>query len=249
MRHRTWARVMGGLFIVCGVGGPAAASQQAAGVPKDPKKDAISRPRAAWKWTLEERLAARFDPQAVAAREAEYQAEQEKIFERLGDPLAEEAMKMTNPPATTEHLDGRKTPELFLPGELFTLLIIRGFSPQGGNRDVRGSRDPIEERAAALGFGRDLWVRLETAATPYLQLLREGGPGEGDESEQAERDINLCRQRARALKAAKAEFGEEMFLRLLYEAVAPTARPIYFFEGTNYYKYAENLRRFEEGCH
>jgi hypothetical protein len=33
--------------------------------------------------------------------------------------------------------------------------------------------------------------------------------------------VRLCRLRARALSAAKAEFGEEAFLRLLYEAVAP----------------------------
>ncbi len=200
----------------------------------------------AWKWTLEERLAARFDPAAMAVREAEHQAEQERIFERFGDPLEEEARKMTGPPATAEHLDGRKAPELYLPGELFTTLLHRGFS-QGGNWDIRNSRGPIEERAAALGFGRDLWVRLEKAAAPYLRLLRESGPRRVDQ-ENTKHDIRLCRLRARALEAAKAEFGEESFLRLLYEAVAPNARRVYILAGPDHRKHEEQLRHMEGGC-
>lgn len=201
----------------------------------------------AWKWTLEERLAARFDSDALAAREAEHRAEQERIRERFGDPLEEELNKMKGPPATTVHIDGSKTPELFLPSELFTLLIVRGFS-QGGNWDIQKSRGPIEKRAAALGFGRDLWVRLEKAAAPYLQLLRKTGPLKGDRVGYTKRDIRLCQLRSRALEAAKVEFGEESFLRLLYEAVAPNARPIYILDGPDYRKHAEQLRFMEEGC-
>jgi hypothetical protein len=211
--------------------------------------DAGSTPAAkpAWKWTVEERLAARFDPEALTARETEHQAEQERIFERFGDPLEEERKKMKGPPAVTVHLDGSKTPELFLPSELFTLLIARGFS-QRGNWDIQKSRGPIEERAAALGFGRDLWVRLEKAVAPYLQLLRKTGPLKGDRAGYTKRDIRLCQLRAKALEAAKAEFGEERFLRLLYEAMAPNARPIYILDGPDYRKHAEELRFIEEGC-
>src|SRR5262245_35547844 len=41
-------------------------------------EDAARKP--AWKWTLEERLAARFDPQAIAAREALREAEPQPSF-------------------------------------------------------------------------------------------------------------------------------------------------------------------------
>ncbi len=220
--------------------------------PRDSKAgipEAGSKPEAkpAWRWTLEERLAARFDPEAMTARETEHQAEQERIRERFGDPLEEELKKMKGPPATTEHLDGSTTPELFLPSELFAMLLSRGFS-QGENWDIRKSRGPIEERAAALGFGRDLWVRLEKAAAPYLQLLRKTGPLKGDRVGYSKRDIRLCQLRARALEAAKAEFGGESFLRLLYEAVAPNARPTYILDGPDYRKHAEELRFIEEGC-
>lgn len=240
MTDRTWAWGLLVLFWIGSVALPPAASQQDASVPTVPKKEA-------WKWTLEERLAARFDPEALAAREAEHQAEQESIFRRFGDPLEGELKNMKGPPATAEHLDGRKAPELFLPGELFTQLINHGFSPQGGNWDVRRSREPIEERAAALGFGRDLWVRLEKVAAPYLELLRESGPRRVDQ-EISERDIRLCQLRTRVLEAAKVEFGEESFLRLLYEAVAPNALRVYILKGPDYRQHEEQLRSLEGGC-
>ncbi len=214
----------------------------------DPRKPA-------WKWSIEERLAARFDPVAMAAREAEYEAEQEEFRKRGYDPLFDEWAKMTAPQPAIEHLDGRKAPELFLPGELFSTLLRRGLPPEE-ERERAGlqiSRSQIEQRAAALGFGRDLWDRLEKVAASYLKLLysedrRRLRTGENDYRKQEDR-LRICREYTQAVKAARAEFGEETFLRLLYEAVAPDTLRTYILEGwpPDYHQHADLLRSSEKG--
>jgi hypothetical protein len=207
-----------------------------------------------WKWTIEERLAARFDPVTKAAREAEQQAEQEAIRKRWADSvLFEDEAKITGPPPATETIDGSKTPELFLPGELFGMLLNRVFPLEEESAGLQESRDRIEQRAAALGFGRDLWDRLGRVAAPYLKPLHEDNRRRlatrtndirGDDMK------HFCRLRAQALAAAKVEFGEESFLRLLYEAVAPTFRPTYILEGwpPDYQQHADLLRSLEGDC-
>jgi hypothetical protein len=175
--------------------------------------------KAAWRWTTEERIARRFDPEAMKARIAEEQAEKrarQRLFPKVDDELFVSGDEGNG--SVMDTLNGRKHPELFFPNELFAHLLNDAFPPDGEYQSE--SRLPIEERAAALGFGRDLWPRLEKAAAPLLKLeaeraRRRAGPGDKDEA------IRLCRVRAQALAAAKSEFGEEAFLRLLYEAVAP----------------------------
>ncbi|HKI03168.1 MAG TPA: hypothetical protein VKK31_14420 [Thermoanaerobaculia bacterium] len=211
-------------------------------------------PKPAWKWTLDERLGARFDPGPLADREAEHEAEQEALRKRWsGTVITEDFDKMTGPPAATEALDGSKTPELFLPVELFGMLLRRGLPLDGEGKFLQESRSRIEQRAAALGFGRDLWDRLEKAAAPYLRPLQEANRRDqlaGANTTKEEETIRLCRLRAQALEAAKTEFGEEAFLRLLYEVVAPNARPVYVLEGwpPDYHGHAERLRFYEGGC-
>lgn len=175
--------------------------------------------KAAWRWTTEERIARRFDPKAMKARVAEVRAEQharQKLFPKIDDELFVAGDEGSR--SVMDTLDGSKHPELFFPNELFSHLLNDAFPP---DREYQSeSRLPLKERAAALGFGRDLWPRLEKAAAPLLKLEAERArrrvePGGEDEA------IRLCRVRAQALAAAKSEFGEEAFLRLLYEAVAP----------------------------
>ncbi|HEX9944271.1 MAG TPA: hypothetical protein VGG03_19850 [Thermoanaerobaculia bacterium] len=207
----------------------------------------------AWKWTIDERLAARFNPEAIAARAAEQRdAEREarKKFRSGQSARAEEGAQGTEPEPVTDMIDGRKTPELFLPGELFDLLLNHVFPPEKGRADLQTSRSFFEERAAALGIGRDLWDRLEDAAAPYLRLLHEDRRhriAEANASKGEEDGIRICRARAQALEAAEAEFGEETFLRLLYKAVAPHTRKASLLP-PDYQRHAEKLRFEEGGC-
>ena len=188
----------------------------------------------AWQWTLDERLAARFDPAAQAAREA---AHRDVIAHlHLGGPA--------------DVLVGKEAPELYLPTELFNHLLRVGFLDLG----LTGPepRRAIEARAAPLGFTSNLWPRLEAAVSPYLELRSRrpklfgtGVPlgGKGLFAEQASQ-LAACRSQAEALASAKAEFGEQPFLRLLYEAVAPSARLSYT---VNWLSRAE-ARFIEQGC-
>lgn len=248
MRDRTWVRGLFVLFWVGSVAMPAAASQQDSSVPAGPNKEATSRPREAWKWTLEERLAARFDPATMAERQAEYQAEQGAIRKRQGGSLLENETNIARP--VLEKRSGRRTPELFLPGELFDHLIDGVFAPGLEHADLQESRANYEQWAAALGLGSDFWERLEGAAAPYLTLLQKEGrqrlPSRADIAAKGEeRRFQICQARLQALEAARAEFGEA-FLRLLYEGVAPSIQEVSLY--SDYQKKAEDLRFQEGGC-
>jgi len=213
-------------------------------------------PKPAWQWTLEERLAKRFDPEAMRARVAAKVAERAAYWKKLE---AEGSSPLGDPEDFTDWsrrsdrdvINGRTNPELFLPLELFTYLLADAFPP--GGIDASESRRTIEERAAALGFGSDLWTRLREVASPVLEIerrreeLAKSNPSairtkEGAEMD--ETDLAFCRARAKAMAKAEAEFGKEPFLRLLYEVTITSTEVVYdTYEGI-----AEHRRYLEEGC-
>ena len=226
----------GCLFIASG-----AKSQQAL-----PEKGEQSR-RPAWTWSAEERLARRFDSEAMEARAAKRSAVREQMEKRFPDMAADSGPSRKN----VDSIRGDETPELFLQWELFDSLLDRGFSAEG--LDQRETRREIEERAAALGVGNDLWQRLGRATSSLLSLQSEQfrramrsahSSGQQKPDGWTGDDLLYCKTRAEAIAAAKAEFGDETFLRLLYEAVAPLVTRTYTVErGT-----AENFLYIERGC-
>ena len=177
----------------------------------------------AWKWTLEERLAKRFDPAEVAARAALAEKQMRKQL-AFPWPLPKEPGETDEAllESARESINGRDTPELLTPMELFISLIESAY-PVGDGVDRRPYRELVEEEAAALGFGADLWPRLRRAASPYLKLRQEDF--KIAVAEQLMMGLTppevMCRARGDALRAALHEFGDEAFLRLLYEVVAP----------------------------
>lgn len=188
----------------------------------------------AWQWTLDERLAARFDPAARAARQSAHR-----------DALA--GLQLGGP---ADMVDGKESPELYLPTELFNQLLNVAFL----DLELLGPerRHAIEARAVPLGFKSDLWPRLEAAVSPYLKLRRTpytlfGGQaalgGKGLLG-QPSRELSLCHIQAEALASAKAELGERAFLRLLYEAVAPTTRLSYTINSIS----RAQAQFIEQGC-
>jgi hypothetical protein len=221
--------------------------------PPDPARQpgaADERPKAfvqkpAWKWTVTERMAKRFDSEAMATR-VRRRADEHKALHDLYPPSDDDPLfkvdDQTNPP--TDVIDGKRTPELFFTQELFTYLLDDGFPPD--ELRVRESRGPIESRAVALGFGQDLWPRLEKAAAPFLALRREAERLHISQPSSPAEALRWCRARAQAIAAAKAEFGEEPFLRLLYEAVAPNKTAFFFSPPAP--DLARHLRYMEGGC-
>lgn len=187
----------------------------------------------AWQWALEERLAKRFDPAEVAAREA--------LAEKRTRELATFPWPWDGERGEVSELNGRDHPELFTPMELFIHLVDSAYPYPPDGRQQRLWRQLVEDDAAALGFGADLWQRLRRVASPYLKLLQEDY--RIAIAEQLERGPTppevLCRVRRDALDAALDEFGKEAFLQLLYEVVAP---PMSMPRLT-----PDSVRRWEEG--
>jgi hypothetical protein len=167
-------------------------------------------PREPWQWTLDERLAVRFDPEDMRRR----------AEERLAD-LAD------FPGATYEEgvciVNGARDPALLLPFELYNKLLILGF---GSKTELwQEDRQEILREAKSLGFGEDFWTTLQTLAREQLQLRetrrqeakQSGGqqPAPSVEEQKAE-----CAKRLETLTAFRAHFGKR-FDEFLYRAVAP----------------------------
>jgi hypothetical protein len=187
----------------------------------------------------------------MKARAKERAAERED-FEKRFPSLAQGpfAGEVKNRQAV-DTIRGEKNPELFMIFELFDHLLSMGFPP--GGIDQPESRRLIEERAVVLGFGQDLWDRLDQAAAPFLklqrrdeQLVRNGSlpSHSADGTKMSPEALHWCRARAKAIAAAKAEFGEEPFLRLLYSGVTSGFSITYFFNPGD----ADRLRYVEGGC-
>lgn len=177
-------------------------------------------PKEPWEWTLDERLALRFDPVDMRRRMAEHAAE------NYPPP---ELMPADIPPPSTDGciVNGSKDPALLLPSELFSSLLGVGFQPDDFIREPR--RKAILEKAQALGFGDDLWPVLEVLAKDVLRVKRDAREkserfektGERPPEATYEEQSAHCAQRARALQAVRTYYGAERFDRFLYEAVAP----------------------------
>jgi len=101
----------------------------------------------AHKWTVDQRLRARFDP-----------ADMEKRLD---------AIDMNPRPARGSCVvDGAKNPELLLPSELFSALLKQGFDPDPDARKLYRSR--VEPVASELGIGPELWPTLKEVASDLL---------------------------------------------------------------------------------
>lgn len=94
---------------------------------------------------------------------------------------------------------------------------------------------------------------LEKVAEPLLTYASERHKlamealRSGAEVPESEDRYLRCHLQADALTAAKVEFGEEAFLRLLYETVAP-GLGISDSPNQSAAELAKNLRYLEEGC-
>lgn len=191
-------------------------------------------PREPWKWTLEERLAVRFDPVHMRRRATENEAEND------APPY----------PEGTCIVEGARYPELLMPFELFSGLLRRVFSPVDEMRETY--RQEILEQGRALGFDESLWPVLEDLARDEIlsmkkargsaKLYDEKGirpPGLNTAEQKAE-----CAKRAQARRAVRAYLGGERFDRLLYEIIAPH---IAIFTA-DHPERKEQIRLLEKGC-
>jgi hypothetical protein len=184
---------------------------------------------AARQYTDAERIAERTDRAAAAERVA---------VARAAGRAAEVLGRSTG---LADFIDGRHSPQLFLPTELFETLVRAGYVFDGG-------RDAFAHGVAAAALPPSFWEQLATIAPQYIDDLREearlADARTRDEATHALPTLRrrLCQTRATALRDARQLFGPALDV-LLYRHVAPTKTLL-----ITHVEDAASLRSREAGC-
>jgi hypothetical protein len=168
--------------------------------------------RHAWEWTLDERLNDRFDPTKIHQREL---AVASRPVRAASTSQADDGANRTasGRPFTYE-IDGRRNPELFLPFELFDMLLF-GLTPDESHRTKQ--RLFFRKSIHSLGYEDEMFgSSLASVSGDYLEIRNRE-----DCNDKACSDAR-CTARYDALEAARQLFGEAKFNRILYTVVAPT---------------------------
>ncbi|HUF17178.1 MAG TPA: hypothetical protein VMS12_03945 [Thermoanaerobaculia bacterium] len=219
------------VMMACAVSALAADARGTAMAQSEPHGMQPADDKPAWRWTTEERLAVRFDPSRIAERRLEYQDS--------SSSSGAEAAKGTDAPATSGHaltIDGKRHPEIFLPHELFDVLM-RGFMP---DRELR-ERQLKSFRAGIVSFGfdeSDFWSQLYLVANQYVDYKYRIITSRSESDEK-------CRAAFAALNGARLLFGQDRFDQFLYEVIAPGT---WSSSATNAIDPSADVRRVAEGC-
>lgn len=186
-------------------------------------------PAKPWEWTLEERLAVRLDPEKLAKRQ--------EIEDAASRVMGRELQRRHT--AQNYAIEGSRNPELFLPHELFDMLLT-GFVPDAKRQAHQ--RASMRPGIVAAGFDEEIfWAKLRSAASQYIDTYTYPAPGRSRSSV----PYAMCRDAFLALNASRQVFGRETFDRLLYEVVAPGTQ---FAEATSAPDPAAELRFIANGC-
>lgn len=193
----------------------------------------------AWEWTTEERIASRTNAALAADRVRAMKG---------SSPASRIASNSASGARMTDGIDGNRNPELFLPHELFEILIRHGYVGETW-RDYYAP-----DMLVASNLPADFWDRLEVAAPDYVagvqrenELLLKMKGATPAERERLQREIasmipTMCRARIAGLRNARKAFGAS-FDRFLYEHVAPGSSM-----ATDDPLDGDRLRTAAEGC-
>lgn len=192
--------------------------------------------KAAWEWSTEERLAARFDPELAAKRAAG-------------------RLKTSRAANVWSEVNGSESPEVFLPIELFTHLMS-GIETDGADR--ANHRAILRDRIIEFGLDEEqFWRELEQVTASYKErivrneaLAQEALAAPEDrkgeiEIKRARLQTELCSSRADMLEIARKHFTSINFDRFLYSVVAPDLTITSTAPGG---ETAEHLRYLAGGC-
>ncbi|MCU1230759.1 MAG: hypothetical protein JWO97_3643 [Acidobacteria bacterium] len=189
-----------------------------------------ARPKPAWQWTLEERLAKRYDPASLKDRITREATEPFGIMSVPQGTIANPSPTAARYPSI---IVGARDPELFMPWELFDDVVRHAYSSDPASRaEIRAQ---IEQRAKQANFRLPdgFWAELGRTAKPWIDL--------GDRVQRAGRQLRLanpietrelrhdldqardeaCTVRFNAFNAVREHFGANWIAQFLYETVAP----------------------------
>ena len=190
-------------------------------------------PKEAWQWTDEERLSSRFNPTAIAQRNAARRADS------IQGTNTAASIESTGTTSLEYFIDGRRDPALFMPHELFENLLI----VVGSDASVRArGRRVLEPGLISLGFNdpSSFWADLEKDSKPFLVLKAQFVAHDAHFS-----DKELCAARAAALARVRKRVGSARFDQLLYVLIAPGLQ---YSQATSFPDPAARLRHEAEGC-
>lgn len=207
--------------------------------------DAPPRLKPVWQWSVEERLTARFDPNARAARLQAARSDRDapRIRPQGHTPEGLE---------TSDSFTGREHPELFLPFEIFASFTRNAYCHDDQVAEV--FRRDAYEKGIRMGLPPDFLTTLRRESEELIAIQRRevelservgtGGQQGNLMPELLRLRAEQCPLRAKTIRRLREIFGVETFDRFLYTAIAP-----------NLYKSivggvqdAEELRAEERGC-
>jgi len=159
----------------------------------------------------------------------------ERVAARLEHDRRDRVSAQSNPTSSSreyrEQIDGRVTPELFLPFELFDRLV-GGIASDAQQRT--GVRTTLRPGIKLYGYDPEtFWSSLAAVSAPYIKEREKHWNGYGHAPQfitssgktvTAGIDRDVCVARIAALNEARRRFGAAAFDRFLYEVVAPQTR-------------------------
>lgn len=197
--------------------------------------------KAPWEWTVEERLADRFDPAKIREREIAYEA---RFPQTAGSTrrTREQSAGSSGRQPVVYMIDGSRNPELYFRYELFDGLLT-ALVPDETQR-LR-QRAYLRESIRRLGYDDEaFWASLESVSAKYLPLRFGRNNALSSEEVNAIAETK-CRERYDALEAAQALFGRKQFDLVLYTVMAPVKQ---YSEATMDDNPSARHRRAERGC-
>jgi hypothetical protein len=200
----------------------------------------------AWQWTVDERLAVRFDEKARSQRIDDYSSERVLAqARRSGHPTPDVAR-----PA--EVLRGSQHPELLMPFEIFSSFTRAAYGEEDAT--ARTVRDSALRKAVPIGLPADFLETWQSVAHGFITLQREelnvrqavytGKSADVKRDTERIRELErlACQSRTKAMRELRTRFGAR-FDEFLYRVAAPNVTRILGDPGT-----ADQLRSEEEGC-
>lgn len=200
-----------------------------------------------WEWSVQERLAARFDAAAIQRRV------DSMLDRRHGQESGVASNAVRDQQRPTDYIDGRAHPELFLPTEILTMFIRSAYA--GGEDETGdGFRIAAATNASDLGLPSDFLAVLEREAAAMIALqteesaLRDQLSDRKGDPQTIMRELNrleseLCPVRATVLQSMRQQYGTDVD-RFLYSALAPGMSRAMFGQVPD----AQALRLTEQGC-
>jgi len=206
----------------------------------------------AWQWTVEERLAARFDEIARNRRIAEFEAARAAKRAETAATRSRRDLGDSGVTRPTDSVHGSDHPELLMPFEIMNVFTQAAFGAD--DETARVVRKDSARKARAIGLPETFLDEFENAARAFIGQQREElrlreHAYAGDATERSRTRARLqelrtleCHSRADAMRHLRKVFGHR-FDQFLYSVIAPSVSRDIFEPIT-----AQQLRNQEEGC-